>query len=334
MSPLAARAPGKVNLCLFLGPVRADGRHELVSVVQSVSLADELVIEPAPPGTAADVVECPGVEGPNLAAAALSAFRARTGWDAPAQRLRITKRVPVAAGMGGGSGDAAAALRLAAALAGLEDEPLLLELATSLGADVPAQIRPGRVLAQGAGERVRRLPEPGTAGGSESGSGGSSEPGGIVIVPNPRQLSTAAVFAEADRLGLGRDAAGLAEAAAAVESGLRPDGTLARELLVNELEPAARSLCPELGGVLEAVQAAGADVAMVSGSGPTVAGFFFGPDGPAAAREAATRLAGRWPGSLAVTPVGEEFGRPFVPADVGDGSAVARVRHNLSSRFA
>ena len=97
------RAPGKVNLSLFVGAPREDGLHPLVSVVQAVSLADELTMESA----AADEVVCPGVEGPNLAARALAAFRAATGWEDP-QRIMIAKRIPVAAGMGGGSADAAA----------------------------------------------------------------------------------------------------------------------------------------------------------------------------------------------------------------------------------
>ena len=148
-------APAKINLCLFLGPVRPeDGRHELVSVMQSVTLADELLLEP---GAERDEVVCPGVEGPNLAAGALAAFRKVTGWDGAPVRVTITKRVPVAAGMGGGSSDAAAALRLAARAAGIDDDALLLNLATQLGADVPAQVRPGRALAGAAGERVERL---------------------------------------------------------------------------------------------------------------------------------------------------------------------------------
>ena len=106
-----------------------------MSVVQAVTLADEVTLAPA---RARDEVICPGVEGPNLAARALAAFREATGWDAPPQRLTITKRIPVAAGMGGGSADAAAALRLAARAAGVDDPALLHELAFRLGADVPA----------------------------------------------------------------------------------------------------------------------------------------------------------------------------------------------------
>src|SRR4029453_16443778 len=80
---LVALAPGKVNLSLLVGAPRADGLHPLVSVVQAVSLADELTLEPALGD--ADEVVCPGVEGPNLAARALRLFRDATGWDAPPQ---------------------------------------------------------------------------------------------------------------------------------------------------------------------------------------------------------------------------------------------------------
>ena len=119
MSVHRALAPAKVNLGLFLGGRRApDGRHELVTVMQSISLADELTLQAARDGAEQDELVCSGVPGPpqaNLAAAALAAFRARAGWDAPPMRLTILKRIPVAAGLGGGSADAAATLRLARA---------------------------------------------------------------------------------------------------------------------------------------------------------------------------------------------------------------------------
>ena len=85
--------------------------------MQALSLADELTLEPAAATRTRSI--CPGVEGPNLAGRALQLFREATGWDGPPQRLTIDKRIPVAAGMGGGSSDAAAALRLAAHAAGL-----------------------------------------------------------------------------------------------------------------------------------------------------------------------------------------------------------------------
>ena len=252
---LETRAPAKINVCLFLGPTRADGRHALVSVMQSVSLADRLVLEPAE--SVRDEVVCPGVDGDNLVDAAVAAFRAEARWAGDAVRITVDKRIPVAGGMAGGSADAAAALRLLATAADLEEPELLYRVATGLGADVPAQVRPGRVLASGAGEVLERVP--GVARYS------------VLVVPDDAPLSTADVFREADRLGLPRDAAALESAHATVSAAL-PD--LPDELCVNELEPAALSLRPDLAGRLDAVRAAGADVALVSGSGPTVLGLF------------------------------------------------------------
>src|SRR5450631_1818843 len=93
---LRALAPAKVNLGLFVGPVRErDGKHELATVMKSISLADELTLRPAPPGASGDELVCAEIAGPaeqNLAALALREFRRRTGWDAPPQQLRVVKR--------------------------------------------------------------------------------------------------------------------------------------------------------------------------------------------------------------------------------------------------
>jgi 4-diphosphocytidyl-2-C-methyl-D-erythritol kinase len=264
------RAPGKVNLSLFVGAPRADGLHPLVSVVQAVSLADEVTMEPAE----ADEVVCPGIDGPNLAAEALAAFRARTGWDAP-QRVTIAKRIPVAGGMGGGSADAAAVLRLAAHAAGGIDAAVLHELAVAVGADVPSLLDPGRVLMTGAGEQVDRLSAP--------------EPFGLLLVPSDTALSTPAVYRAFDELGGARAPDELEVRAAAARAGESPPP-------VNDLQDAARSLCPAIDDALESVRAAGADVALVSGSGPTVFGLFATP-------EAAHAAAASVPGAIAAEPV-------------------------------
>jgi 4-diphosphocytidyl-2-C-methyl-D-erythritol kinase len=269
---LVARAPGKVNLSLLVGAPRADGLHPLVSVVQAVSLADELTLVPA--AGDADEVVCPGVDGPNLAARAVELFREATGWDAPPLRLEIVKHVPVAAGMGGGSGDAAAALRLAAHAAGGAPERLLHELAVALGADVPSQLAPGRVLMTGAGERVDRLPDP--------------DPFGLVIVPSPHALSTPAVYAAFDRLATARTPEELELARDAALAGEPPPA-------VNDLQDAARELCPAIDDALF-------DGAMVSGSGPTVFATYPTPD---AARAAAREI----PGAIAAEPVTAAFGK-------------------------
>jgi 4-diphosphocytidyl-2-C-methyl-D-erythritol kinase len=283
---LLSAAPGKVNLCLFLGAPRADGYHPLVSLVQPVSLADEVVLEP---GGDRDEVVCAGVSGENLAGHALALYR-ETGWDGPPVRLTIAKRVPVAAGMGGGSADAAAALRLAAAAAGRPGDPSLGELAPRLGADVPSQIEPRRCLMTGIGEHIQAL--------------ALGPPMTVVVVPSPHALATPAVYAEADRLGLGRPAADLAALEAEVHAAVAAGGALPDHLAVNDLEPAARSLCPWIDGALDDVRAAGAERAMVSGSGPTVFGLF---SDAAAAGAAVARLGRRHPGAVVAEPVGPEF---------------------------
>ena len=271
------RAAAKINLCLLVGPTRTDGRHELVSVMQSVTLFDELEMGDAEH----DEVVCPGLEGPNLAATALAAFREATGWDGPGQRIEIRKRIPVAAGLGGGSADAAAALRLAARRSGLGDARLLLELAAALGSDVAAAGVPGRVLARGAGERVEHLADP--------------PPFGVLLLPSSARLSTAAVYAQADRIGGLRSAAELA-----ASEPLRAVG-------VNDLQAAARSLEPSIDAALELARDAGARHAFVAGSGPTVAGLF---DEPAEAARAAAALRGDGVEAIAAEPVRSPSGPP------------------------
>jgi 4-diphosphocytidyl-2-C-methyl-D-erythritol kinase len=294
VKPLRCLAPAKINVCLFVGRPRRDGYHPLVSLVQPLSLADELLLERS--DTGGDEVVCPGVDGENLAARALHAFRAATRWNGPPLRLTITKRVPVAAGMGGGSADAAAALRLAAAASGHDDPGLLHELAIALGADVPSQLTPERCLMTGIGEQVRPLGDP--------------RPFGLVVVPSEHGLSTPDVYAEFDRLGLGRDGDELDRLSGQVPGAASESSLLAERLLHNDLEAPARSLCPAIGDALVSVRSAGAVRAMVSGSGPTVVGVFTGEDGPAHARAAAATLAERHPGTLAAEPVGRAFAEP------------------------
>jgi 4-diphosphocytidyl-2-C-methyl-D-erythritol kinase len=284
---IRALAPGKVNLSLFLGGPRAGGRHELVTLFESVSLADELTLETRASG--ADEVICPGVEGPNLVGAAIAGLRER-GWDGPPVRIEVRKQIPVAAGMGGGSADAACALRLAAAAAPLPAPPVVSELAAALGADVPSQLQPGLVLGTGAGDLVETVP--------------AIAPHALVIVPLPAALSTVAVYAEADRLGLGRRPEELRENLTRLRAALTAGAQLPRELIRNDLEAAARSLCPPIDEAIEAVWGLGADHVFVSGSGPTVAGLWWAGS---KAEEVAAALAGRYPDASAAMPVDVVF---------------------------
>lgn len=275
---LTARAPGKVNLCLLIGGLRGDRRHEVVTLIESVSLADEVTLTVAE----RDEVVCPGVGEPNIVTRALTGLRAH-GWGGPPVRIEIAKRVPVAAGMGGGSADAAATLRLARELAPVPD---IDGLAAELGSDVPAQMSPGLVLGAGAGDVIsQRDPLPEHA---------------FVIVPSPHGLATADVYAEADRLELPRSPEDLARAAEQLP-------------FVNDLQPAAVSLCPSIADTLDAVEAAGADHVLVTGSGPTVFGLYWGPDASGRAEAAARDV----PAAKSAVPVGAEFGHPRFPAQSG-----------------
>lgn len=274
---MTLRAPAKLNLCLHLGPRREDGRHELASLIVPLSLADRIAVS----DSEADEVVCPGVEGPNLAARALASLRER-GWERPPVRVEIEKRIPVAAGLGGGSADAAAVLRLAGGeVDGLE------EIAAELGADVPSQIHPSLAVLRGAGERVEELPRPGEFG--------------LVLIPSDDGLSTADVYAEADRLGLGRSPDELDELAARIadRAGSGRSPLSYPELLVNDLEHAALSLRPEIREALDALRDAGAATALVTGSGPTAFGVF---EDLAAADRAARMLPPRWAGAIVTAP--------------------------------
>jgi 4-diphosphocytidyl-2-C-methyl-D-erythritol kinase len=264
-------AYAKLNLVLHVGPPRDDGMHPIASLFASIDLADEVVAEPLESGQ--DVVDCEGVPGDNLAARALREFRSRAGRELPPLNLTIHKRIPVAAGLGGGSGDAAATLRIANELSG---QPLaheeLLRLAADLGSDVPSQLDPRHAIVEGTGERITPVELP---------------PFTAVVVPDHTGLQTAAVYAELDSLDAARehlDPEPLRD--------LARSATTAADLaaaLDNDLQQAALSLRPDLEHRLDALLEAGAAGAAVSGSGPTCFGLF---DDRAAADRAAASVEG------------------------------------------
>lgn len=245
-------APAKLNLCLYLGPRLPDGYHLITSIFEPIGLSDSIRFGQAD----RDEVICPGVPGENLVTQALRVLRSE-GWDAPPLKVEIEKRIPVAAGLGGGSADAAAVLRMAAGEVGD-----LAGIAALIGADVPSQLDPMPCLVEGVGQKITTLPRPAEHW--------------VVLLPLEPGLSTAAVFAEADRMGLPRKSGELApisEKLWAVASGavspLDYPG-----LLVNDLEPAALALMPEIGSAKDRLADAGAGHVGMSGSGPTVFGLF------------------------------------------------------------
>ena len=276
--PDLVRASAKLNLCLYVGPRRQDGLHEIRSLFEPLELADELRISEA----AEDEVVIEGIEGPDLTEAALTALREH-GWQGPPLRIEVHKRVPVAAGLGGGSADAAAVLRLA-----MGEVEGLRSIAAGIGADVPSQLQPRPCLVAGAGEVIEPAPPP----------GGHA----VVLIPQAEGLATAEVYAEAERLGSPRGEAELEAIRRrlrdAVETGASPLDY--REHLLNDLQTAAISLRPEIEDALGALEKAGAAHAQVTGSGPTAFGLF---RTEAEAASAAAELRGRFPDAIATRPL-------------------------------
>lgn len=284
MSETVLRAPAKLNLGLYVGPVREDGLHEIASIFEPLDLSDELRVSESESG--ADEVVCAEVGGPNLVEKALAGMR-EAGWESPPLRVEIEKRIPVAAGLGGGSADAAAVLRLARGeLEGLR------AVAASVGADVPSQLQPRPCVVAGAGEVVEPIPPPAEHA--------------VVLVPQTMGLTTADVYAEADRLGEVRGDSEIESLRRklrdAVVDGASPLDY--PEHFLNDLQAAAISLRPEIEDVLAALTGAGAEQAMVTGSGPTAFGLF---RDSASAEAAVAALSERFPSAIAT--------RPLDPAD-------------------
>ena len=231
-------AYAKLNLVLHVGPPRDDGMHPICSLFASIDLADELTPRRARPArTAWTAPESRARTSPP--GRSPSSARAREA-NCPPLDVRIEKRIPVAAGLGGGSADAAAALRVANGVAG---RPLgaeeLRRLAADLGSDVPSQVEPRHALVQGVGERVEPIELPALAAVARAG---------------PEGLSTAAVYAELDRLG--RQARPGSTPSRSESSPPRRPAELAA-VLENDLQPAALSLRPDLSAKLDSLRGGG-----------------------------------------------------------------------------
>ncbi|MFJ6790885.1 4-(cytidine 5'-diphospho)-2-C-methyl-D-erythritol kinase [Streptomyces angustmyceticus] len=275
-APVTVRVPAKVNVQLAVGAARADGFHDLANVFLAVGLYDEVTATPADTlritAEGHDVDQIP-LDRTNLAARAAELLAARHGIE-PHVHLHITKDIPVAGGMAGGSADAAGALLACDALwsTGATREELL-SLCAELGSDVPFSLVGGAALGRGRGELLTPLPVGGTFH--------------WVFAVADGGLSTPAVYREFDRLTAGTNVPE-PEATPALLSALESgDPTALAATLANDLQPAALSLRPSLTATLEAGTTAGALAALVSGSGPTTA--FLAKD-PEAAEKIASEL--------------------------------------------
>jgi len=249
------RASAKVNLALEVLGKRGDGYHEIATVLQAVDLFDRLTVETADTlSLHADDPELPIDEG-NLVMRAARLLLKTAGIDRGA-RIELQKRIPIAAGLGGGSSDAAATLWGLNRLWGLRwPRARLQELAVELGMDVPFFLGTGRAVARGRGERLQTLP----------GGGGYA-----LVLVNPRApLSTREVYGRVPA-GWHAEPTGTERVIEALRR--RNVATLAAAL-TNNLERVVEPVLPVIGRMKAALLAAGALGAIMSGSGPTVFGL-------------------------------------------------------------
>jgi 4-diphosphocytidyl-2-C-methyl-D-erythritol kinase len=263
------RAPAKVNLCLLVGPTDEQGMHELFTVFVPVDLHDELDIEleAHPPGSpGGDLrVKCRIAEDEsNLAVKALRALEQLSGWTFSG-RVEIEKRIPVGAGLGGGSSDAASALlagvqALVEAGGSAPDRAQLVGLAREVGADVAFFLEPRPAIGRGIGEILEPIELPELP---------------LVLVSSDRHLSTQRVYRAFDDARPFENRSVFEYKAGEAERRWREVREVAQvaRLLENDLEPTVYGITPTLLTDREVVVREGALAALVSGSGPTLYGL-------------------------------------------------------------
>ncbi len=261
---IAGDAPAKLNLALVVGPLRPDGKHEIVTVLQRLDLADRIEVRRA------DTVAVEGFEGDTIVGAALNLLLVETG---ATLAVRLEKRIPVAAGLGGGSSDAAATLRLGNTLLGepVSDERLHV-LAAALGADVPFFLTSGPQLGTADGSEVVPLSLP------------QSYVVLLVLGAGEKKTSTADVYGRFDQRGGATGFDVRREQLLRVLGAVKDSYDLAA-LPANDL---ARS------GLADRLLELGAFRADVTGAGPAVYGLFDDDEQAIAASEALADDARTW----------------------------------------
>ncbi len=261
---IVVAAPCKINLHLRILGRRADGFHELESVFQALSLADELRFESLKERSVCDL-RMEGHVPPerNIVFKAISAFRSHTGYDA-GLRVTVKKRIPMGAGLGGGSSDAAATLFALDLLAGTGlDRDSLHALATGLGSDVPFFLDGGTAMVSGRGEVVKPV-----EGRSDY----------VVVLVNPAFPSdTARAFRlldEARSSGLDAELAFLGEVALEQALGNTPGLWPFVNDFLPVLSRASANEAEAYTGMLADLRSCGAEFVSLSGSGSTCFGVF------------------------------------------------------------
>ena len=272
---MQVKAFAKLNLTLDILRRREDGYHDLQMVMQSIDLADELTITPAEgEGAMSTTLSYLPSDGRNLAQMAAEAFRNAAGRGGQVD-ISIVKRIPVFAGMAGGSSDAAAVLRAMNELTGAGYTPAeLAKIGEAVGSDVPYCVVGGTALAEGRGERLTPLPP--------------LPPCHVVVCKPPFPISTPQLFSRVDVRKIARrpDTEGMLAALAA------GDLTGVARRMYNVFEDVLESRRQaEINAIKAALIDCGALGAAMTGSGPTVFGLF---DDPAAAEHAKARLSGSY----------------------------------------
>ncbi len=250
---LVTLAPAKVNLVLRVGPPRADGYHDIHSLIVPLDLADRVrvTVDAAAGDVTCRVPGRPELDGPtNLAARAAALVRERFG-RTNAIAIRIAKRIPVTAGLGGGSSDAAAVIRALARAFRIRDRRALLDIALEVGSDVPFFLGRGAAWARGRGERLAPAEVP---------------PLDLVLV-YPRDPALAIRAGDAYRW-LDEDRGARAAPLPRRAGRYRPTA------LENDLEAPCAARHPRLATLLGRLVGRGATKAIMSGSGPAVFGVF------------------------------------------------------------
>lgn len=267
---LTELAPAKLNLTLDVGARRPDGYHDITSIMHSVALCDRLTLRETGGGQLS--LACQGVELPtgpeNLVWRAAETFFRETGLICPGIDMQLEKHIPSQAGLGGGSSDAAAALRGLRRLyaPSLPDEALE-QMAARVGSDVPYCVRGGTALAQGRGERLTRLPE----------LRGCC----FVIVKPDLACSTAAMYRQLDAITI----QARPDSAAMIRALEQGDPEAVCRLVGNVFEQALPADC-EVFAIRRRLLALGAGAACMTGSGSAVMGLFLRPEAARAAAEA------------------------------------------------
>jgi 4-diphosphocytidyl-2-C-methyl-D-erythritol kinase len=268
------RSFAKINLMLEVLGRRADGYHELATVFQTIDLADEVEIEVRPEGGVtceSDAAALP-IDDRNLAVRAARALLATRGGTGPGLALRLTKRIPLGGGLGGGSANAATVLLAGTRLLGMEPSAVnLVELARSLGADVPFFLQGGTAVGLRLGDEIVPLPDP------------PGPPQELWLALPAAGIATADVFAELRAEELSSTPS--AKLRTLLASGATP--LLADLMERNALEAPAFRLRPELAALYTALARSGARRVRMSGSGSTLVALF---DDPLAARSAGEGL--------------------------------------------